>query len=270
MFQSLKWSLIKNKEQKSTIPLHHILDHNVGLYIKSFLNKSDVPQLDILSKEICKNEYRHHLLQHCIYHILKLSDISSQYYHYQKIKKQLTDLHLIDYFVYMVSKMKWLYKLVSEYDDTQVHRLFLNDIPPSKGKSIYQLELAHQAISKFQSHLSTLVSKRKIILLNMYAIHFPAEFNKQYKVNCIQPKTIYSNKNQSFLLNVINCYISEQCIPRQYLLSLLFSDNIMSISQYIHLPYNKTYITLLEQNITLMNSHFEKLILKQFFDKLRS
>jgi len=270
MFQNLKLSLLKNKKQKSTILLHHILQHNVGIYIKSFLNKSDVPTLDLLSKEICYNEYRHHLLQYCIFHILKLSDISSKYYHYQKIKKQLTDLHLIDYFIYIISKIQWLHNLLSEYDDTQVHCLFLNNIPPNKGKSIYHLQLAHKSIFKFCQHISTLLSKRKIILLNMYAIHFPNEFNKQYKVNCIQKNISYPFTVTSYLLNVINCYMSNQCFPRKYLSSVIFSDNYYNeYFEYNHLSDNKTYITLLDQNIILMNSHIEKCILKQSFDKLK-
>ena len=90
----------------------------------------------------------------------------------------------------------------------------------------------------------------------MYATHFPNEFNKQYSVDCIQTNTIYPYNDQSCLLYIINSYISYQCIPRKYLLTLLFSSN--TYFEYSHLPNNKIYITLLKQNITLMNSHFEK------------
>lgn len=271
MFQSFRLSLKKDKNKVSNVvsPLPSLLHHNVGPHLKSYLDKSSISQLDILSKELGKNEYRHYLLQHCIYHILELSDIPSKLYHYQKIKTQLTQLHLIDYFIYIVSKMKWLSKLIDEYDNTQIHRLFLNDIPDANGKSIYQLGVVYQYISKFIFHLSTLVSKRKIILLNIYATHLPNEFNKQYNVDCIQANISYPYKDQSCLLYIINGYISSQCIPRKYIQKLLFSSNsINKHFEYSCLPNNETYITLLKQNITLMNSHFEKLILKQYFEKL--
>ena len=265
MFQIFGLSL-KNKVR---IHLSSLLQHDVAIHIKSYLDISSISQLDVLSNTISNNEYRYHSLQNHIYHILELSDIPSKKYHYIKIKTQLTRLHLIDYFIYIVSKMKWLYNLINEYNDIQIHCLFLNNIPPSNGKSIYQLDVVYQKISKFISHLSTLVSKRKIILLNIYATHLPNEFNKQYNVDCIQANISYPYKDQSCLLYIINGYISSQCIPRKYIQKLIFSSNsINKHFEYSCLPNNETYITLLKQNITLMNSHFEKLILKQYFEKL--
>ena len=134
MFQCFRLFLKKNKERTVVIPLSSLLHHNVGIHIKSYLDKSSISQLDILSKEITNYEYRYHLLQHYIYHILGLSDIPSKQYHYIKIKTQLTQLHLIDYFIYIVSKMKWIYNLINESDNSQILFLFLNDIPPSNGK----------------------------------------------------------------------------------------------------------------------------------------
>ena len=103
----------------------------------------------------------------------------------------------------------------------------------------------------------------------MYATHFPNEFNKQYNVDCFQTSLYYPYNDQSCLLYIINSYISNQCIPRKYIHNLLFSSNSLSkYNKYSHLPNNEIYITLLKQNITLMNSHFEKLILKKYFEKL--
>jgi len=246
-----------------------LINHNIGDNIKLFLTKNDISNLDVLSNNISKNKYRYHLLKNSINHILKLSDVPLS--QYKIIEKQLRGIHLVDYFIYIVSKMEWLYNLINEYSNTQIHCLFIKNIPNSEGKSVYRLAYVHDMLSTFISHISNLLSKRKIILLNMYANQFPIEFNKQYNVDCIILDSHYPYKTESYILSIIHKYISSQCIPREYIRNLLFSDKNYNMYDYIHCPQNETYLTLLKYNFNVLNSKYLKLnsiVLKKYFNKL--
>jgi hypothetical protein len=229
--------------------------------IKSFLGLSDISKFDILSKNISRHEYRHHLVMYYIKYMLNTSDIFS-IYQYIKIKEFLVKTHLVDYYIYIMAKIPWINdKICSIIDRSHIYSLFNQNL--NEEKTYYNIRIIFNELTKILSHIAHLLSKRKIILLNIYCTQFPDDFNKQYNIECTYPNC------GGFLLHTFYNLMPAQLIKNEYVYNKLFIFDKYNVISYLHFPKNNTYITLVRSNIIIMNKNLEKIMLTHAFNKLK-
>ena len=248
--------------------LSELIDHDTFQTISHFCGK-DIKALDACSKQIGYHQHRYYLLKHYIRYMLNIAKIPYTIVHYNKIKKQLTDLTLIDYFIYIMARLPTIVDISKTYSNSELYILFKPDLPTTV-LNVYKCNQDSCIIKTFLAHISDILCSPKIILLNMYSQRFSNNFNIQYNTNCLVNRPVgYLENTNGCLLMVLCNLIPTQCIENMYLKQLMFYNFKYFQNTFIHFPDNTTYINLLKISCNKAFLIKNKNIKYMYFNKLR-